>query len=88
MVGRGMPFRTAHEVVGGLVRDSLQRHVPLAELVESHPELGHDALPLLEPGVAVRRRTTPGGTGPAAVAEQLKRYAQILTTEGAQISDD
>ena len=88
LVGRGMPFRTAHEVVGALVRDSLERHVPLAELVEAHPELGHEAIGLLEPGVAVRRRTTPGGTGPAAVADQLKRYAQILTTEGAQLSDD
>src|SRR5262249_49986219 len=75
LVARGMPFRKAHEVVASLVRDSLQRHVPLAELVESHPALGHDAITLLEPGVAVSRRTTPGGAGPAAVAEQLKRYA-------------
>ncbi|MGH9061451.1 MAG: argininosuccinate lyase, partial [Acidimicrobiales bacterium] len=35
LVERGMPFRQAHTVVGGLVRDALQRRVPLAELVEA-----------------------------------------------------
>ena len=49
--------------------DSLDRHVPLAELVEAHPALGTEAVALLEPGVAVTRRTTPGGAGPAAVAD-------------------
>ena len=43
---------------------SLERHVPLVELVEAHPELGARPRPLLEPGVAVTRRTTPGGAGP------------------------
>ena len=60
LVEQGMPFRQAHAVVGGLVRDSIERHVPLAELVEAHPALGAEAVPLLEPGVAVTRRTTPG----------------------------
>ena len=64
LVQRGMPFRQAHAVVGGLVRDSLERHVPLVELVGAHPQLGAEAVPLLEPGVAVTRRTTPGGAGP------------------------
>ena len=67
-----MPFRQAHSVVGGLVHDSLERHVPLAELVEAHPALGGDAVALLEPGVAVTRRTTPGSAGPAAVAVQME----------------
>ena len=56
LVEQGMPFRQAHSVVGGLVHDSLERHVPLAELVEAHPSLGSEAVSLLEPGVAVTRR--------------------------------
>ncbi len=64
LVQQGMPFRQAHAVVGGLVRESLERQVPLAELVEAHPALGAEAVALLEPGVAVTRRTTPGGAGP------------------------
>ena len=72
LVQQGMPFRQAHSVVGGLVHDSLERHVPLAELVEAHPALGSEAVALLEPGVAVTRRTTPGSAGPEAVAVQTR----------------
>jgi argininosuccinate lyase len=78
LVQRGMPFREAHGVVGGLVRDALERRVPLAELVEAHPALGAEAVDLLAPGVAVTRRTTPGGAGPQAVAVQLDRFAHHL----------
>ncbi len=83
MVERGMPFRQAHATVGGLVRDALQRRVPLAELVAAHPALGDGALELLEPGVAVTRRTSPGGAGPVPVAAQLRRFAQAL--EGQRV---
>jgi argininosuccinate lyase len=81
LVERGTPFRQAHAVVGALVRDALERHVPLAELVESHPALGGEAVELLAPGVAVTRRTTPGGGGPAAVAVQLDRFARHLHSQ-------
>ena len=81
LVEQGMPFRQAHAVVGGLVRDSLERHVPLAELVEAHPALGTDVVPLLDPGVAVTRRTTPGGAGPAPVQAQLERFVHRLASD-------
>jgi len=87
LVGRGMPFRQAHTAVAGLVRDSHDRRVPLAELVEAHPALGVEALVLLEPGVAVTRRTTPGGAGPGPVADQLKRYAHQLVVDAARLAD-
>jgi argininosuccinate lyase len=74
LVQKGMPFRQAHAVVGGLVHDSIERRVPLEELVEAHPALGAEAVALLEPGVAVTRRTTPGGAGPLAVSVQLERF--------------
>ena len=70
LVEQGMPFRAAHALVGGMVRHSLERHVPLVELVAAHPELGEAAVELLEPGVAVTRRRTPGGAGPIAVASR------------------
>jgi argininosuccinate lyase len=74
LVEKGTPFRQAHAVVGGLVHDSIERRVPLEELVEAHPALGAEAVALLEPGVAVTRRTTPGGAGPLAVSVQLERF--------------
>jgi argininosuccinate lyase len=76
LVTQGMPFRQAHALVGGMVRDSLERHVPLVELVAAHPALGESATELLEPGVAVTRRRTPGGAGPGPVAEQTERFAR------------
>jgi argininosuccinate lyase len=81
LVERGMPFRQAHVVVGGLVRDSLERRVPLSELVEAHPSLGPGALELLAPGVAVTRRTTPGGAGPGPVQAQLGDFAARLKAD-------
>jgi argininosuccinate lyase len=85
LVERGMPFRQAHGVVGSLVRDAIERHVPLAELVAAHPALGDEAVGLLEPGVAVTRRTTPGGAGPAPVAVQLERFVDALAAARARL---
>ena len=72
LVQAGVPFREAHARVGALVRESLARHVSLAELVATDPDLGPDALHILEPGASVSRRTTPGGAGPAPVAVQIE----------------
>ncbi len=85
LVERGVPFRDAHALVGALVRDSLERHVPLAELVEAHPDLGADGVALLEPGRPVQRRTTPGGAGPAPVAVQVQRFARRLDADADRL---
>jgi argininosuccinate lyase len=84
LVGRGMPFRDAHAVVGGLVRESLDGGAALADLVAAHPDLGQDAVALLGPGVSVSRRTTPGGAGPAAVAVQLDGFRARLAADEAR----
>ncbi len=85
LVEHGTPFRQAHDVVGGLVRDSIERHVPLAELVEAHPALGSEAVALLEPGVAVTRRATPGSAGPEAVKHQMARFLDRLELDRRRI---
>ncbi len=85
LVERGMPFRDAHAVVGGLVRDSLERHVPLAELVVAHPALGDEAVQLLAPGSAVGRRTTAGGAGPGPVADQIDRFITRLAVDDERV---
>ncbi|MBA2609894.1 MAG: argininosuccinate lyase [Actinobacteria bacterium] len=86
LVEQGTPFREAHAVVGAIVRDSLDRHVPMAELVEAHPNLGPDAVALLGIGVAVTRRQTPGGTGPDQVAEQRKRFESRLRIDVERVT--
>ena len=86
LVAEGMPFREAHALVGALVRDSIERRVPLEELVAAHPNLGSAAVALLEPGVAVTRRTTPGGGGPKPVAEQLSRFRQRVALDRERVA--
>ena len=88
LVEKGVPFREAHGVVAGLVRDSLERHLPLAELVQAHPDLGSEAVGLLEPGVPVTRRTSPGAAGPEAVADQLRRFRERLFVDEERLGHD
>jgi argininosuccinate lyase len=57
--------------------------VPLDELVSNDPRLGPDCLPLLEPGSAVRRRSTPGGGGPEPVTRQLEQARERLERQHA-----
>ncbi len=88
LVAAGMPFRSAHTLVGELVRDAGESGTDLARAVEAHPDLGPAAAALLAPGVAVRRRTTPGGAGPDPVAVQLERFAGRLAAERERLDGD
>lgn len=78
LVQRGMPFREAHGVVGKIVRESLATNTPMVTLVANHPSLGADAVSLFDAGVAVGRRQTPGGAGPAASPEQRARLVEAI----------
>lgn len=81
LVSKGMGFRDAHAVVGSLVRQSLDNGEPLADLVRGDEHLGADALYLLDPGVSVTRRTTPGGGGPGPVTVQRSEIADRIDHE-------
>ncbi len=81
LVRAGVPFREAHAVIGTLVRQADERGIPLEELVVTEPRLGPDALSHLEAGAAAKQRTSPGGAGPAPVAEQLATAEARLATQ-------
>ena len=87
LVEKGMPFRKAHGIVASIVRDAGERGVPLEELVEAHPDLGEPALALLEPGVAVSRRSSHGGAGPEPVKIQLDRYRTRIEVDSRRLED-
>jgi argininosuccinate lyase len=72
-------------VVGTVVRQSLDGEGDLASLVADHPDLGPDAAALVGPGMAVSRRTTPGGGGPGPVAVQLEQFAAALDHQRARL---
>ena len=87
LVVSGVPFRKAHGIVGGLVRDSVERRVPLYELVTAHPLLGNDAASLLAPSGAIKRRITPGGSGSSAVVAQLEDYKDQIELMKKRFAD-
>jgi argininosuccinate lyase len=86
LVARGTPFRDAHAVVGELVRRSLDADTSLLELVRADQRLGPDAAALVAPGVAISRRTSPGGAGPAPVAAQIERFREMLQNSRDRLS--
>jgi argininosuccinate lyase len=81
LVRSGMPFREAHAVVGALVRRYLAGEASFASLVAADERLGPEAAALVQPGVPVARRTTPGGAGPEPVAVQLRAAAEQLARD-------
>jgi argininosuccinate lyase len=85
LVGRGMAFRQAHGVVAALVRQSSEGGAALAELVTSDPALGEEALKVLDARSALKRRSTPGGTGPYAVRLQLSHFRERLDKDAARL---
>ncbi len=87
LVLKGVPFRRAHGIVGGIVRDSIERRVPVAELVAAHPQLGPEAADIVAPGGAIRRRMTPGGSGKEAVSEQMRDFKERVGLERKRIND-
>ena len=77
LVGKGLPFRQAHAVVGRIVGDCVREGVTLQQLttdeLRSYSGLfDGDAHAALDIDNIVRRRTTYGGTGHDAVKVQLE----------------
>lgn len=86
LVGRGVPFREAHAVVGNLVRRSLEEDVALSELAGADERLSGTA-EFFGPGAGVRRRTTPGGAGPGPVEKQHGDAAARLESQRAWLGE-
>ncbi len=85
LVSGGMPFREAHTLVGSLVRSALAGDGSFEDLVASDHRLGPEAAALLESGMPMRRRSTPGGAGPEPVVIQRARFADQLNSQRARL---
>ncbi len=83
---KGMPFRQAHEVVGGLVL-YCEKHgkgledLTLEELKQACDLFGEDIAGALDPEAIVRARTTYGGTGHSAVEAQMGEARAALAAD-------
>jgi argininosuccinate lyase len=87
LVRRGMPFRSAHEVIGRLVRRAEERKVTLRELDAEDlravdPALSADVMTALDPHRAVAARVLPGGPAPDMVLAEVARLDAELRALG------
>jgi argininosuccinate lyase len=84
LVGRGMPFREAHEVVAGMVRSLMERDRTFDALTlddwRGYSELFGDDVLEVTARRSVEARKTPQSTAPAAVAEALADAKTWLQT--------
>jgi len=83
---RGVPFREAHEVAGGLVRVAEERGGDLDvltgdDLTAAHEALDADVADLLDVHQAVERRSSSLGTATASVEAQLAAARDAIAGE-------
>ena len=83
LVGKGMPFRDAHAVVGKAVRFAMARDkdlagLSLAELRRFSTLISKDVFNYLDPQGSVAARDHTGGTAPSRVRQAVKRARRQL----------
>jgi argininosuccinate lyase len=83
LVGKGVPFRKAHNLTGKAVTLARERGLglealPLDELKKISSLIDQDVYAVLDFKTAVLRRETPGGTGPQSVAGQIASLLGFL----------
>jgi argininosuccinate lyase len=93
LVRRGVPFREAHGIVGGLVRDAVERGKSLSELT---PEELHERSELLddtyyevlERSSWLESKRIEGGTASSAVRAQIDLAAETLAAVKARVQEE
>jgi argininosuccinate lyase len=83
LIGKGLPQRTAHHLVGALVALAMEHDVRLADLSlddfrRMHADLDESVYEVLGVENAVRAFVSYGSTAPSEVAKQVKRWSEKL----------
>jgi argininosuccinate lyase len=81
LVGRGTAFRQAHEIVGAIVRETVEagktlEDLSIAELRRHSGAFGTDAIAILRAENSVARRSIEGGPAPSTVKRRLKELGR------------
>jgi argininosuccinate lyase len=76
LVGKGMPFREAHHVIGRIVTIAAEEGVNISQisftdLQDLSPLFESDVVKVFDFTASVARRKAPGGTAPDAVTKQI-----------------
>jgi argininosuccinate lyase len=83
LVRRGVPFREAHGIVGGVVRAAVEQGKKLSELTEDElaelaPQLDGQFYDVLDEGSWLESKVSDGGTAMARVRDQIAQARQVL----------
>ncbi|HEV2790388.1 MAG TPA: argininosuccinate lyase [Solirubrobacterales bacterium] len=92
LVRRGVPFREAHGIVGGLVRDAVERGKSLSELTpeelrERSEQLDDSYYEVLQRSSWLESKRIAGGTGSAPLAQQLEEARTTLAAVQARVQE-
>ena len=85
LVCKEVPFRTAYQVVGEIVKYCLERKIlfknlKIDEFKKFHPEFNEDVFDVLKSHNVVKSRTSEGGTGFAQVEKEVNFWKKKLLT--------
>jgi argininosuccinate lyase len=89
LIRRGTPQRSAHEIVGKLVRTAMDRGVRLADLTPAELKAADSSLDestkhMLGVENAVKRFVSYGSTAPAEVGKQVQFWKQRIVVDATQ----
>jgi argininosuccinate lyase len=93
LVRKGVPFREAHGIVGGLVRDAIEREKSLSELtpeeIRERSELLDDSYyEVLRQESWLESKRIEGGTGSEALAAQIEMARQTQVAVTARVAEE
>ncbi len=86
LIGRGVPQRTAHHIIGSLVATAMKQDkrladLSLAELQAAHADLDESVYEVLGVDRAIAAFKSVGSTNPAMVAEQVAKWKKDLAAD-------
>jgi argininosuccinate lyase len=93
LVGKGVPFREAHGIVGGLVSDAIERGKSLSELTpeelrQRSEHLDESYYEVLKRGSWLESKRIEGGTGSAPLARQIEQAREALAAVQARVREE
>ncbi|MCM8831527.1 MAG: argininosuccinate lyase [Candidatus Omnitrophica bacterium] len=83
LIKKGLSYREAHDIVGRLIKDCLDKGRKISDLTASQlkkysPKLEVDVKNILDAYVSVNLKKSYGSTNPKLVAEQLNKWSKKL----------
>jgi len=93
LVRRGVPFREAHGIVGGLVRDAVEQNKSLSELNEEElrarsEHLDDSFYEVLRRSSWLESKRIAGGTGSVPLAAQIEEARETLAAVRARVDEE